>query len=100
MMDNHRMLLEAGQATFLSGGDVITRCCITMTTRPTGNGRLSFASASKGHPSNHQRVARAGAVQDQSHPVSRRQDDDLDKPLDLVSLSELCSSERFTGGLL
>lgn len=63
-------------------------------------GDYRFASASKGHPSNHQRATRDGAVQDRAHSVSRKEEEELDKPLDSVPLSELCSSEGFTGGLL
>lgn len=65
-------------------------------------GDYGFASASKGHPSNCQRATRDGAVQDQAHSVSRKQEEEeeLHKPLDMVSLSEPCSSEGFTGGLL
>lgn len=68
MMDNHRMLMEAGQATFLSGGDAITRCCITMTTDLQGMGDYSLPLQVKSTiPIS--RVTRAGAVQDQAHLV-------------------------------
>nr|XP_009927251.1 PREDICTED: tetratricopeptide repeat protein 9A-like [Haliaeetus albicilla] len=55
-------------------------------------GDYRFASASKGHPSNHQRATRDGAVQDRAHSVSRKEEE-LDKPLDSVPLTCLLQAE-------
>lgn len=56
-----------------------------------------FASAREGHLSNCQIATRDGAVWDQAHSLSRKQKEP-DKPFLMQSVSELCSSEGFTGG--
>ena len=93
MMDNHHTLWGSRTSYILS----LWPPDAVLQQELQGMGDSRFASASKGHASNRQRATRGGAVRDEAHSVSRKQEEELDKPLDSVSLSELCSQKDSLG---